>query len=235
MHHPAPTDGDGYQWPTCTACGRDLWADELDRVACRPCQNRTAQRIAELPALFRQLDTTAALMREARRPGGSGGSISRTPPIPPRLDVLTLVGPGGVAARLAAIEDAWRQALGWTVAPWRGSPAQAVPAHVEFLTNNLLWACSSYESVAQDIEEIRQLHGECKTLAAGDRRPGRVKIGHCPTLVDGHLCWTPLTATTTSHRVHCPTCGSRWETLGEWRELKAAQDRVLAELATTAA
>ena len=220
--------------PSCCACGRNLWTAEWDRVACRPCEDRTAVRIAELPALFRQLDSTAALMKGASRVS-SGSSGTRTAPIPPRLDVLNLVGPGGVAARLSAIEDAWRKTLGWTVAPWRGSPAQAVPELVKFLANNLLWACSSYEEVGQDIDDLRRLHGECTALVNDERRPGRVQIGSCPARVDGELCWTPLTARADSHRVRCGNCGARWETLGEWRELRTAQERVIAEAAGVAA
>lgn len=225
MHdHPTPDD---YQWPTCTAprCGRQLWVAEAGRYVCRPCEDATAKRISELPALFARLDTTAMLMRGARRAGG-GTSGSKTPPVPPRLEVLSLVGPGGVAARLSAIEDAWRSALGWTVAPWRGSPAQAVPHLAGFLANNLLWACSSYESVGQDIDELRKLHAECAALTSGEKRPGRVQIGLCPSPVGDGYCGAQLTASTGSHRVHCGTCGARWETLGEWRDLRAAQDAV---------
>jgi hypothetical protein len=40
-----------------------------------------------------------------------------------------------------------------------------------------------------------------------------------------------LTASTGSHRIHCGSCGNRWETLGEWRELRAAQEAVLVEQA----
>lgn len=227
---PEPT----YEWPTCVACNRQLWTIELDRLACRPCEERTSERIAELPALFRQLDTTAALMKGAGR-SGAATSGTRTPPIPPRLDVLNLVSPGGIAARLAAIEDAWRATLGWTIAPWRGSPAQAVPHHVEFLGNNLLWACSSYAEVGQDIDDIRRLHAECQALVNDERRPGRVQIGNCPVRVGDQVCWQPLTARADSHRVHCAGCGGRWETLGEWRELRAAQEAVLAEAAGVAA
>jgi hypothetical protein len=184
--------------------------------------------------LFARLDTTAALMRGARRPG-AGSSGSKTPPIPPRLEVLALVGPGGVAARLSAIEDAWRQTLGWTVAPWRGSPGQAVPQLTAFLTNNLLWACSSYESIGQDIDDLRRLHAECTALVNDERRPGRVQIGNCPVRVGDSVCWQPLTARADSHRIQCGACGARWETLGEWRELRAAQEAVLAEAAGVAA
>jgi len=227
-------DSGEYEWPACASCSRDLWTDELGRLVCRPCEDRTAARIAELPALFRQLDSTAALMKGARR-ATNGSTGSRTAPIPPRLDVLNLVGPGGVAARLSAIEDAWRQTLGWTVAPWRGNPAQAVPQLAEFLANNLLWACSSYQEIGQDVDDLWRLHGECAALVNDERRPGRVQIGNCPVRVGDGVCWTPLTATAASHRVRCGGCGTRWETIGEWRDLRAAQDAVLAEAAGVAA
>lgn len=228
--HDHPASLDQYEWPTCVTpgCGRQLWVNETGRWACRPCEDATAKRLTELPGLFRQLDTTAALMRGATKGGGGTGG-TKTPPIPPRLEVLALVGPGGVAARLSAIEDAWRQTLGWTVAPWRGSPAQAVPTHVAFLANNLLWACGSYEPVGQDIDELRKLHTEMTALASGEKRPGRVPTGLCPVVVDDGWCGTQLTATADSHRIRCRTCGARWETLGEWRQLRAAQDAVAEE------
>ncbi|MGW2048570.1 hypothetical protein ACWCPF_25815 [Streptomyces sp. NPDC001858] len=185
-------------------------------------------RLAELPGLYRQIDTTAMLMRGAQRAGG-GTSGSKTPPVPPRLEVLALVGPGGVAARLSAIEDSWRRTLGWTIAPWRGSPAQAVPELARFLANNLLWACGSYEPVGQDIDELRKLHGELKALAFGEKRAGRVGIGSCPAPTEDGWCGQPLTAATDNHRVHCRACGARWDGLGEWRELRAAQEAVAAE------
>ncbi|MFF7147490.1 hypothetical protein ACFZAO_05375 [Streptomyces griseoaurantiacus] len=263
-HHPTSAGLDDYDWPTCVApgCGRQLWVAEAGRYACRPCEEATARRITELPALFARLNTTASLMRGARR-SGAGASGSKTPPIPARLEVLALVGPGGVAARLQAIEDSWRQVLGWPTPPpverrsvhpvwrdsrgvqhvgeavhedrvypyWRaGSTADAVPRRVAFLANNLLWACSSYEEVGQDIEDLRRLHAECKAIVADERRPGRVKIGLCPvTLDDGGPCGAQLTATAASHRVHCGQCGTRWETLGEWRTLRAAQEAVTDE------
>ncbi|GAA4824318.1 hypothetical protein [Streptomyces ziwulingensis] len=228
MHDHPTTDLDGYDWPVCVTprCTRRLWVAEAGRWACRPCEDATTKRITELPGLFRRLDTTAMLMRGARRPGGAT-SGSKTPPVPPRLEVLALVGPGGIAARLSAIEDAWRKVLGWTVAPWRGSPAEAVPQHAAFLANNLLWACSSYEEVGQDIDDLRRLHGECAALASGEKRPGRVGIGICPVVVGDRWCGTALTATTNSHRVHCAGCGARWDGLGEWRNLRAAQEAVL--------
>lgn len=228
MHNPV----EDYEWPACTACGKALWVDEAHagRQACRPCEARTAQRLAELPALFTQLNTTAALMCGARRPE-TATTGSRVPPIPPRLEVLALTGPGGVAARLVAIEDAWRAALGRRIGIWAGSPAQAVPVHVSFLVINLQWACEQYESVGQDIDDIRRLYGEITAALSSDPKPGRVKIGLCPTRIESAWCATQLTASARSFKTECLSCGTAWEGEDEWRKLVEAQQQALAEAA----
>ena len=221
-------DDDIYEWPICVTprCGRRLWVSETGRQACRPCEMQAAGHLTELPGLFARLNTPAALMRGSRS-GGGATSGSKAPPIPPRLEVLALTGPGGVAARLQAIEDAWRKALGWTVAPWRGSPAQAVPEHTRFLINNLPWATDAYVSVGQDVHDLRRLHAECTAALSGDRRPGRVQIGLCPSTVEDVLCAAQLAASAADHRVRCEQCGARWEGLAEWRALRVAQETVL--------
>ncbi|MEU1663580.1 hypothetical protein ABZ547_08190 [Streptomyces sparsogenes] len=224
MHQPE----DEYAWPTCIACGRDLWESEAGRHACRPCETRTSERLGELDVLFEQINTSAALMRGARR-GGAPTSGSRTPPIPPRLEVLSLAANGGVATRLRDIEDAWRGALGWTIAPWRGSPGEAVPEHIRFLINNLPWAADRYESVGQDVEEIRRLHAECKQALSHDRKPGRVNVGHCPTVVDDQPCEAKLTASAGTSRIRCGTCGAQWDDMWGWRELRRAQEAMAGE------
>ena len=243
MHNPA-AHADEYEWPTCTACNKQLWDDECDRQICRPCEDKTRSRLTELPALFSRLNTTAALMRGANG-GGAPTSGSKTPPIPPRLDVLNLVAAGGVAARLQAIEDSWRVALGRRIehrtdrvrlfATWRSHPTTAVPEHIAFLKINLQRAADSYESVAQDVEEIRRLHAECTAAVANERRPGRVQTGLCPVRVNDQLCRAQLTAVATSHRIRCGTCGTEWADLGAWRQLRQQQDAVLAEAAGIAA
>jgi len=231
---------DDYSWPTCAvgpSVGRrshDLWTDELDRLVCRPCEVKTAQRIAELPGLFRKLGT---LLDKGARTASVGSSGSRTAPIPLRLDVLALVGPGGVAAELQAIEDAWRLALGRTITPrsdgvrmfasWRSHPATAVPEHAAFLGINLQRACESYAEIGQDIETVRKLHAKCTAIVEQKPKTGNVKIGLCPELLDGERCSEQLYATTRSFKTQCSNCGAAWEGEGEWRTLRAAQMQAL--------
>jgi hypothetical protein len=240
-----PATLDDYQWPACAACQRDLWQAEYDRKACRPCEEKAVDRLAELGPLFKRLDTTAALMKGGRRVS-SGPTGSRIPPLPLNVVVLNLAAAGGVATRLQAIEDSWRQALGWTIAPrtdgrtvfapWRANPARDVPERIEFITNNLLWACSSYDSVGDDLEEIRRLHSETTAALSPDPQPGRVRVGHCPVRDDnGERCCQPLTATAANHRIHCGGCGARWDDMDAWRALRRDQDAMYAEMATVAA
>lgn len=243
MYDPATTLDDA-TWPRCTSCQRDLWETEYERTACRPCEDRTTVRLTELGPLFTRLNATAALLKRGSRTTGPAGS--RTPPLPLNVTVLNLVAAGGVATRLQAIEDSWRQALGWTISPrtdgqtvfasWRADPARDVPQRLRFVANNLLWACSSYPEVADDLEEIRRLHAEATAALSPDPRPGRVKIGHCPARYDnGQHCAHPLTATAANHRIRCAACGARWDDMDAWRALRVAQEQMYAELAGAAA
>lgn len=224
--HDNPTEYLDQERPACTACGRDLWTSEAGRYLCRPCETKTGSRLAELAELWPQIDNTEVLEHGARRPGagGSGGSQA---PVPLRVAPLSLATAGGVATRLAAIEDSWRAALSWTVAPWRGSPRQAVPEHIRFLQNNLPWAAGDYESVDQDVEELRRLLAECRAALTTQPRPGSVKAGQCPNPgADLIPCGAQLTVRSDELKITCRSCGATWAGRAELQELRLAQLRI---------
>jgi hypothetical protein len=226
MHRPLPDDD-----PTtdiqCTGCHRNLWPDELTHYTCRACRNRAATHLATITTLWPRLNTTGALTPTTQGPsaGRRAPNGAHTAPLPLRLHPLTLTATGGVSTRLQAIEDSWRAARGRRLAPWAGSPHQAVTAHLAFLRINLDWACESYPEIAQDIDELRRLANEMTTALDPGPSSIRIQIGSCPALPDDATtpCGTPLTASTSTHSVRCDTCGTRWDGLTAWTDLRTAQ------------
>lgn len=230
MHDDTTAAADDYRWPTCTNCQKPLWEDELDRQACRPCQNRAAQHLATIGELYPILNTTTALTPGSRTTNSNGAAPAKIhAPLPLRVDVLDLTAPGGIGTRLQAIEDAWRLAFGrrihvQTFAGGRINQATDVPGHLTFLAINLERACESYDSISHDMKELAALAGACKAALANGPRPACVQIGTCPTRLDDQtICGTPLTAKTDRHTITCTSCGTRWDTPGAWRDLRAAQ------------
>ncbi|MFH8616206.1 hypothetical protein ACH4E8_14180 [Streptomyces sp. NPDC017979] len=86
-----------------------------------------------------------------------------------------------------------------------------MPEHVRFSANNLLWACSEYESVGDDVAELRRLAAERRAALEGSGRPGPVRVGSCPAVVEGAECGEVLTATADSLRIRCRSCGTGHE------------------------
>lgn len=74
----------------CPTCQRGLHADELDHAICRVCVRTIAGWLRELPAQL------VVLRGSRQREVGDTQRVagSRTAPLPGRLDVLNLLGPG---------------------------------------------------------------------------------------------------------------------------------------------
>lgn len=214
---PTHTDAEQAEY-RCTHCQRLLFADELNRFACWPCENRATQKITELPTLYKQLG--GVLAPGARRSDSGRVSASREAPIPVNLHVLDLVGPGGIATKLQAIEDSWRSARGRSIGPrndgvrWFAtgrakSPSFAVAEHALFIGYNLRWACESYEEVAADLTVIRELHAMAQTAITGHRRR-RVMVSCLAQFDDGTTCGADLGIDITAAYTTCNECGARW-------------------------
>jgi DNA-directed RNA polymerase subunit RPC12/RpoP len=216
-HLSAAPDADQEPEYRCTGCSRLLFADELERFACRICEQRATKQLTELPHLYEELGNVLA-------PGAStqtSGRVrtSKTAPLPVALQPLSLRAPGGIVAGLQAIEDSWRAALGWTMAPrtdgvrvfapWRTNPQAAIPEHTRFITNNLLWACASYEEVAYDLDVIGDLYWQAKNTITGTR-PRLIPV-RCRLLYDdGTECGEKMAVDINKTSARCPSCGTRW-------------------------
>jgi hypothetical protein len=201
MHDHTPDD-DGYIWPTCDPCGRDLRQDELGRRACRLCQDRVDQALRQLPGpdgLYARLAT--------RLTPGSGGGIgpvsgSRTAPLPLRLEPLSLMARGGVVTVLQAWQVDWHELLGWRHPRWQGGLQQQLDDVVKALRGNLDWAASSHPAVGDFAQEVTALVRQCERQITGERAERRVSVA-CP-------CGTTLRVTVSTPGARCRGCGTQY-------------------------
>lgn len=205
----------------CTSCKRPMYETELDRWACRICEDKARTQLGEMAGLYTELG--------ARLAPGAGGSntgrvtgATKTPPLPVALAPLALRGPGGMTALLQTVEDSWRSTLGWTVAPFRGNIEQTLTGVVEFLVNNVGWACGRYDEVAEDLKTIRVIHSNATAIVNGTTDT-RVPVGCCPAvnLATGTACAQPLKVSPWALSIRCGGCGTGWQR-DEWLRLGAA-------------
>lgn len=184
---------------SCVICSRP------SRIrVCAHCTEVTDRNISEIPSLYRSLAAVLA-------PGaGSGDRVSgsRTPPLPVRLGPLTLRSGGSLVAMLHSWEDDWRDLLGWTKRPFRGTIEQSVIGTTKFLRANWPWAADKHPAPEDFSREIRDVVSECRTEidGKGDSR----QIGLCPADVGEKICGSPLWASPYSVSIKCRRCGTEW-------------------------
>lgn len=201
MHAHAPID-DGYIWPTCDPCGRDLRHDELGRHACRLCQDRVDLALRQLPGsdgLYAQLATRLVPGR-----GGDGQvvSVSRTAPLPLRLEPLSLMARGGVVTVLQDWQVDWHDRLGWSHPRWQGDLQQQLDNAVKALRVNLEWAATEHSAFRDFAREVCDLVRQCERQITGERAERRVSVA-CP-------CGTTLRVTVSTPGARCRGCGTQY-------------------------
>ncbi|MGW2692352.1 hypothetical protein ACWC3Y_10880 [Streptomyces sp. NPDC001296] len=210
----------------CTHCPRLLHANELGRPACFVCEDRATEQLQAFPdrgedkGLYTQLAAVLA-------PGKSGGTAgrapaSRTAPLPTSLEALDLRGPGGIVPKLLGVEQRWRAWNGFQRLPFRGNYEQTLPKCVEFIVNNLPWACAEYPYVSVDLKTIGSLHHRADTAVKGEREQ-KVPIGLCPVSHEdtGAPCGERLKVSPWALSIRCSGCGTKWGR-DEWLRLGAA-------------
>ncbi|MPY47143.1 hypothetical protein [Streptomyces acidicola] len=200
MHdHPALDD---YEWPTCP-CGRQLRNEELGRVACRLCQERVDQALRQLPGpdgLYAQLATRLVPGR-----GGDGPivAVSRTAPLPLRLEPLSLIARGGVVTILQTWLIDWHEHLGWRHPRWEGGLQQQLDQVVHALRVNLEWAATEHPAFGDFVQEVTSLVRQCERQITGER-PERPIAVACP-------CGTVLRVTVSTPGARCRGCATQYD------------------------
>lgn len=200
MHDHTATPDD-YSWPTC-ACGRQLRHDELGRQACRLCQERVDQALRQLPGpkgLYAQLATRLVPGR-----GGDGPvvSVSRTAPLPLRLEPLSLIARGGVVTILQTWLIDWHEHFGWRHPRWNGDLQQQLDEAVRALRINLEGAAATHPAFSDFVNEVTSLVRQCERQITGERTERPIAVA-CP-------CGTVLRITVSTPGARCRGCATQY-------------------------
>ena len=187
--------------PTCIACRRDLYADEYNRYACRPCQDRADLTLRRLPGP----DGLYARLATVTMPGRGGGigpvSGSRTAPLPVRLEPLSLSARGGVVTILQTWLVDWHDRLGWLHPRWEGDLQQQLDQVVYALRTNLDWAAAEHPAFDEFLTETTRLVRQCELVITGERKERRVSVV-CP-------CGALLSVTISTPGKRCHACNTQ--------------------------
>lgn len=203
----------------CVHCPRLLHADELNRFACRVCEDRAGEQLAKMIGLYAALEDA---LTPGNAPAGAGHvtGATKTAPLPVALQPLSLRGPGGIVDSLLGIEQRWRHALNWHHLPMRGGYESSLRGCVPVLANNIGWACDSYQQVGDDLKLINSLHQQADAVVNGTREQ-RVPIGCCPVVNEQQVpCGEKLKVSPFANEIRCGGCGTRWGR-DEWLRLGA--------------
>jgi hypothetical protein len=172
-----------------------------------------------MPGLYDQLGHVLTPSSGISNAGPVSGA-TKTAPLPVALQPLALRGPGGIVDALLGIEQRWRIQLDWEYLPLRGGYEASLKGCVPVLVNNLTWACSDYELIADDLKLINSLHSQADSTVTGVREQ-RVPVGCCPTRFDdGPACGEQLKVSPWAAEIRCAGCGTRWPR-AEWLTLGA--------------
>jgi hypothetical protein len=193
--------------PQCVCCSTELHGADYGRQACGRCQDRMTDRLNQIEHDY--LELPRHLQRGATVNSGtrSGGSVVAALPV--RLDVLNLLGPGGIVTELCAVEDDWRKARGFTVQAFRGSAEQTMPKVCKFLRGSLGWACASYEDVADLDQLLARIAGQLRAVVTGEYRR-TFAVSCMAEYDDGTVCGAPIRVGVDILRQVCTGCGAEW-------------------------
>lgn len=175
------------------------------------CRNAVDEHLRQIPGLYR-------LLADVLEPGTNPSarvSGSRTPPLPVRLEPLSLRGRGGIVTILATWETDWREMRGYPPILGRADREQLVAGEnvvvyvCSFLRVHLDWAIDHHPAVDAFAGEIREIVEAC--FAALGARNDLMKVGQCPTVRDdGKPCGQVLYADPYGDTIRCGRCRADW-------------------------
>lgn len=177
---------------TCTICHHPA-----DTARSCDCATDLAGDLRALPWLYADL---ADLLAPGSRSGNTGRSSGVEAPLPVRVDVLDLRGPGGISGVLTDWAVAVAEACGENMSPADGGIEGTVGRTAGWLAAWTPWIAAQFEPAAELADEIRQLRRRIENLdgMATERRPTLIPV-RCG-------CGWILRITADTPGEHCPQC-----------------------------
>lgn len=199
----------------CELCQRPVYG--APAYLCAGCAKDLADHLMALPVLFGQLV-------EFLLPGSRSDTRGARPveaPAPLNLGIVDLR--TEIAATLTGWHGALYDALGWDPPKPASSLAERVKAAAVALHVNRLWIASSWPAAGDCAGEVRELHRSA-TSVVGPREQG-MRMGLCPTQVDGVRCGAVLRLPPGGAVATCRWCGATYPP-ATWAALRLAQDEM---------
>ncbi|WP_328941561.1 hypothetical protein OG259_07760 [Streptomyces sp. NBC_00250] len=199
----------------CTGCPRELRDHEAGRYLCRPCEDRVAAALNDIPVRYQKLGSL--LHRGAST--GPAVSGSKSAPVPLRLDVLEMqLEKGPILGTLQAWVRDW-EFYGHAELHETGSLQERVAGACGTLRYNLRWAVEQHPAVDEAAYEIGLAHRALVGITSGEK-PARHVTVTCP-------CQQPLRITLGVQALTCPGCRTEYGH-GEILRLPLAERRAAA-------
>lgn len=184
----------------CPLCSRAV----DDAPAHQRCVQELDGQLQRIPGLYR-------FLADVLEPGTSTGqrvSGSRTPPIPVRLEPLSLRARGGIVTILATWEIDWRDVRHLSDAPRRTDDDAGVDAVTRFLRDHLEWAVRSHPAVDEFAGEIGEITTDCRRALG--LTTDMYRIGRCPAQLGARTCGRVLLADPYATAIRCDRCHNEW-------------------------
>lgn len=194
----------------CTNCGRGLVSGRTARTTCQDCEDRILMNLSAV-------ERSWPLLSDALEPtrGHSGPRVSGTPEHRlPAEQILNLIGPGGIPARMYVRYADLAVARGLQPAAMPGSPDRRLSVALRGIRRHLPWGVQAVD--------LRPLADETRRAAADIRavtgETSRQVTVPCPAqLPDGGSCGGRLRYDRDQNTAHCRTCHTELDP-GEWLE-----------------
>lgn len=162
--------------PACIVCSSALYADELGRYACRPCERRIGDNLAALRGpggLYARL----CLRIHPGNTGSNGPAVSgsRGSSMPPNEQVLSLTANGGIVSCLELWVEDWAS-YGLAAIGEGGRLQYRVDRAVATLRLNLAQAVTRHPALDEFAAEIGRTRRQCEALISGGKEPTRFRV-----------------------------------------------------------